>query len=139
MAISRLRRKRLFVLKITQETPTTVTIRNVTEREICIGNSTYRQTIAIADGGVIDDWSEKPVAELREIDFDRLLAFNPEVIVLGTGSRNIFPPRELVFALARRGVGLEFMDTAAAARTFNVLANEGRSVAAVLYCTPAAN
>jgi uncharacterized protein len=46
---------------------------------------------------------------------------------------NVFPPRELVFALARRGIGLEFMDTPAAARTYNVLASEGRQVAAVLY------
>jgi uncharacterized protein len=124
-------------LKITQETPTTVTIRSVSEREICIGNSSYRQTIAIAGGNIIDDWSEAPIAELHATHFDRLLASDPEVIVLGTGPKNIFPPRELIFALARRGVGLEFMDTPAAARTFNVLASEGRSVAAVLYCTPA--
>jgi uncharacterized protein len=58
---------------------------------------------------------------------------NPELIILGTGPTNVFPPRELVFALARRGIGLECMDTAAAARTFNVLSGEGRSVAAVLY------
>ena len=45
----------------------------------------------------------------------------------------IFPPRELTFALARRRVGLEIMDTAAAARTFNVLAGDGRRVTAVLY------
>ena len=51
----------------------------------------------------------------------------------GTGSANVFAPRDLIFAFARRGVGLEVMDTAAAARTFTVLANEGRKVAAVLY------
>jgi uncharacterized protein len=39
----------------------------------------------------------------------------------------------LLFAFARRGIGLESMDTAAAARTFNVLSGEARQVAAVLY------
>ena len=58
---------------------------------------------------------------------------DPEIIVLGTGQSNIFAPRELVFAMARRGVGFEVMNSAAAARTFNVLAGEGRRVAAVLY------
>ena len=53
--------------------------------------------------------------------------------VYGAGARQVFPPRELMFAFARRGVGLEVMDTAAAARTFNVLAGEGRKIAAVLY------
>ena len=53
--------------------------------------------------------------------------------MVGTGKDGEFPPRELMFAFARRGVGLELMDTAAAARTFNVLAGEGRHVAAVLY------
>jgi len=62
-----------------------------------------------------------------------LLDGRPEVIVLGTGATNVFPPRELVFAMARRGIGLEVMDTAAAARTFNVLVGEDRQVAAVLY------
>lgn len=82
---------------------------------------------------MIGDWADKPVAQLRETDFEVLLEWNPELIILGTGPDSVFAPRELVFAFARRGIGLEFMDTGAAARTFNVLASEGRSVAAVLY------
>jgi uncharacterized protein len=82
---------------------------------------------------VLADWDAKPIAELAEADFAPLLATAPELILLGTGASNLFPPRELLFAFARRGIGLESMDTAAAARTFNVLASEGRQVAAVLY------
>jgi len=73
------------------------------------------------------------LADLVADDFSRLLNDNPEIIVLGTGKEIQFPPRELVFAMARRGVGFEVMDTRAAARTFNVLAGEDRRVAAVLY------
>jgi uncharacterized protein len=40
-----------------------------------------------------------------------------------------------MFAMARSGIGLEIMDTPAAARTFNVLLGEGRSVTALLYPT----
>ena len=58
---------------------------------------------------------------------------NKGMVLLGTGTKSVFPPRELTFSFARKGIGLEVMDTAAAARTFNVLANEGRRVAAVLY------
>jgi uncharacterized protein len=119
-------------LKITQESPTTVTIRKISNQEIFIGDKVYQRSIALTADTVIGDWADKPVAQLREADFEVLLELNPELIVLGTGPSPIFAPRELVFALARRGIGLEVMDTAAAARTFNVLAGEGRSVAAVL-------
>ncbi len=109
------------------------TVRRVSGGVITIGARSYERTIALTPEAVLEAWPEKSVIDLVEEDFNALLEGRPEVIVLGTGSRNIFPPRELVFAMARRGVGLEVMDTRAAARTFNVLAGEGRRVAAVLY------
>jgi uncharacterized protein len=120
-------------MKFTREYTNSVMIRSVSEDEIVIGERHYRGAIALTADAVFDDWGAKPVAELAVEDFADLLDAAPEVIVLGTGSTNIFPPRELVFSLARRGIGLEVMDTAAAARTFNVLSGEGRLVAAVLY------
>ncbi len=120
-------------MKFTREIPTTLMIHSVSEREIRIGNNAYIETIALTVDIIIDDWTAKSVGELEENDFSILLNENPEVIVLGTGMTNVFPPRELVFAFARRGIGFEVMATPAAARTFNVLAGENRRVAAVLY------
>jgi uncharacterized protein len=110
-----------------------LTIRSVADGVIVVGADTYESTIALTPDTVHDDWPEKAVSELVESDFTHLLESQPEVLIMGTGSANVFPPRELVFALARKGVGFEVMDTAAAARTFNILAGEGRRVAAVLY------
>ena len=81
----------------------------------------------------MDKWPKTDASDLTESDFSALLETKPEVIIVGTGAMNVFPPRELVFAMARRGVGLEVMDTTAAARTFNVLVSEDRQVAAVLF------
>lgn len=120
-------------MKFTREIPTTLTIRSVSDREIRIADEVYRDTIALTGDAVMADWPDTEPGSLAESDFACLLDQSPEIIVLGTGSSSVFPPRELVFAMARRGVGFEVMDTAAAARTFNVLASEGRSVAAVLY------
>jgi uncharacterized protein len=120
-------------VKFTRERPATVTVRSVSGGQICIGETTYRHTIALTANRIFDAWPKTPVANLAQEDFADLLVTEPEVIVLGTGSALVFPPRELIFTLARRGVGLESMDTRAAARTFNVLAGEGRRVAAVLY------
>ena len=108
-------------------------IRRVSAGAIVIGSQTFEKPIALTPDGIIDAFSPPAIADLAEDQLDALLSTNPEMIILGTGNRSVFPPRELIFALARRGIGLEVMDTPAAARTFNVLAGEGRRLAAVLY------
>ena len=120
-------------MKFTRELPAAIMIRKVDDGEILIGNSSYAGTIALTNVEVIDAWTGKSLGELEPADFDALLESDTEVVVLGTGSCHEFAPKEIMFALARKGIGFEVMDTAAAARTFNVLAGEGRRVAAVLF------
>src|SRR5262245_42317897 len=55
-----------------------------------------------------------------------------EFVLLGTGARNALPPREIRDGLRAAGIGLEFMDTPAAARLYNLLTSEGRKLAAAL-------
>jgi uncharacterized protein len=120
-------------LKITRELTGSLFVQSVSAAEVRVSGESYSQPIALTPTEILSSWSAKPVSELADHDFDQLFAGRPEIVVLGTGSTHLFPPRELMFAFARRGVGLEVMDTAAAARTFNVLAGEGRKIAAVLY------
>ena len=120
-------------LKFTRELSARLVIRSVTAEQIRINNETYAGSLALTAEALIGQWPETPVSDLSESDFEAVFATTPEVVLLGTGAANLFPPRELTFAFARKGIGLEVMDSAAAARTFNVLANEGRRVAAVLY------
>jgi len=61
-----------------------------------------------------------------------VLALRPEVLLIGTGPRQVFPDRALLAPLHAARVGFEVMDTAAACRTYNVLVGEGREVAAAL-------
>lgn len=120
-------------MKFTRETSGTLTIQNVSLGVITINGKPYSETVAITPEEILPGWDAKPVEELVDTDFERLLQASPELVLLGTGRNNLFPPRQLMFAFARRGIGLECMDTAAAARTFNVLAAEGRQVVALLY------
>lgn len=120
-------------MKFTREATSAISIQNVSNAGIRIGNETYRQTVALTNAEVLDSWEQRPVADLMPDDLAPLLDAMPDVILLGTGDTCVFAPRQVTFALARMGVGLEVMDTAAAARTFNVLVGEGRSVAALLY------
>lgn len=77
-----------------------------------------------------DAWDVTDARLLDAAGLEPILAREPEVIVLGTGARQVFPPAAAMAWALSRGVGLEVMTNAAAARTFTVLASEGRKVVA---------
>lgn len=79
-------------------------------------------------------WSPEEVGRLAVADFDRLLALSPapEFLVLGTGPSLVRPAPALTAAIEARGVGLEVMDSRAAARAWGILRSEGRWIAAAL-------
>lgn len=80
------------------------------------------------------DWSVAALADLEPGSFAEVIAAGGavEFVLLGTGLVNALPPRPVRDALKAAGLGLEFMSTEAAARTYNVLASEGRRLAAAL-------
>jgi uncharacterized protein len=119
-------------VKFTKDQISNITIRHIESGTINIGGELVCNNIALTTNGIIRNWQACVIEELTEQDLGPLFVSEPELVLLGTGPQLIFPPRELFFALARRGIGLEAMDTAAACRTFNILASEGRRVAAVL-------
>lgn len=79
------------------------------------------------------DWSPPPIDALNEAALTPLLAIRPEFILLGTGSTLIRPPFALTREIEAQGMGLEAMDSRAAARAWGVLRGEGRQIAAALY------
>ena len=80
------------------------------------------------------DWAATSLAALTPEDFAEVIAAGGavEFVLLGVGLANALPPRAVRDALKAAGVGLEFMSTEGAARTYNVLASEGRRLAAAL-------
>jgi uncharacterized protein len=119
-------------MQIARDPNSSVTVRHVEPGEVHIGQRTVRQDVVITPDREVLDWPAGKVEQLEERDFSDLLAQDPEVILLGTGWASATPPRELVFAMARRGIGFEVMTTPAACRTFNILVQEERRAAAVL-------
>lgn len=88
------------------------------------------RSFVITPNHLHDDWGVTDVTLLQPEDLEPLMALEPEVILLGSGARQAFPPAAAMAACLRRGVGIEVMTNAAAARTFNVLAGESRRVVA---------
>lgn len=77
------------------------------------------------------EW-DPPELSLAGLEPALALQPRPEFLLLGTGAALAFPPRELVRSLEARGIGVEAMDSRAAARTWGLLRGEGRWIAAAL-------
>lgn len=119
-------------MKFTRDPAGRTTIQRVEPGRLTIGNDVITDHVAITSDAVLPGWTATDVDQLLESDFDELVSHEPELIILGTGIKAVMPPRELIYAFARKGIGLEAMDTRAACRTFNILVSEGRRPAAVL-------
>ncbi len=102
------------------------------EGEVRLRDRSYSSSLIVTRDTVLDDWRPGSAENLTIADFTELLGLAPEVVLLGTGSRQRIPPPELYAAFAARGIGLEVMDNRAASRTYNLLLSEFREVAVAL-------
>ena len=107
-------------------------IRGYVPGELRVNAATYASSILVSAATIVAPWRPASIADLQQSDLEPILALQPEVVLLGTGARQVFPDPAMLRALYGRNVGIEIMDTSAACRTFNVLAAEGRAVVAAL-------
>ena len=77
-------------------------------------------------------WPAAGVEQLGADDFAAVRDLKPEVVIVGTGTRQRFPAPQVLRPLIEANIGYEIMDLAAACRTYNILATEGRAVVAAL-------
>ncbi|MCC4588502.1 Mth938-like domain-containing protein [Xanthomonas melonis] len=94
-----------------------------------VNEQILQQSFILTPDELVEGWPVQDLAQLQAGHMDAVLALAPAVILLGTGDRQQFPDAQVLAACLTRGIGLEAMTNAAAARTFNVLASEGRRVA----------
>lgn len=87
-----------------------------------------RKSVSISTNGQIKNWKPQNSSEFNPEHFRGFSEDKPEIILLGTGKKLTFPHQECLSILQQNNIGYEVMDTAAACRTFNVLAAEGRDV-----------
>jgi uncharacterized protein len=105
-------------------------VRRVDERGITLIDRELTDSFLLAPDRVVEHWPVHDAATLDASHVDALLALQPEVVLLGTGQHQLFPAAAFMAGFLRRGVGVEVMDNAAAARTYNLLASEERRVVA---------
>ena len=92
----------------------------------------YQSSLIVLPDRLIENWTAADCDTLALIDITFLTELDAEILLLGTGNKIRFLQPELMQPLAQTGKGLDIMDIHAACRTYNVLVNEGRKVAAAL-------
>ena len=125
-------------MKFTLQAPSSSNlVQACTEEEIIVRDHVIRGSVILTAAEIVFDWPPTSIEDLIPHHLQAVLQLKPDVILLGTGKRQVFPDAEVLAAVRTAGVGLEVMDTRAACRTYNVLVQEGRSVAAALIveCT----
>jgi uncharacterized protein len=97
-----------------------------------VNRTRHRASLVVSGERLITDWPVASVEGLAADHMAAIVALEPEVVLLGTGSRLTFPSAALLATLYNAGIGVEVMDTPAACRTYNILQGEGRNVLAAL-------
>ena len=112
-----------------------LSVRRVESRTITVGDRPIAQSFLLMRDRLVEGWPVTSVAALGADAIARILELEPDVVILGTGERQSFPPAKVQAEFLTRGIGFEVMDNSAAARTYNVLVSEGRN-ALVAFMLP---
>jgi len=99
---------------------------------VAVNGARYEHSVIVTAQTIVADWGVAGFDTLAASDVARLVELQPDVILLGTGSRSRFPSRSVLCPLIDARIGYEIMDTGAACRTYSVLTAEGRNVLAAL-------
>jgi len=96
----------------------------------------YANAVLLSSDGAISNWSAQSFDSLEASHFSQMVDLKPELVLIGTGSRQRFPKPELLKALVQAKIGFEIMNSQAACRTYNILVGEGRQVLLALIMEP---
>ena len=121
-------------MKFTLEPPSQANlIRSYSHTELRIGEQRIVRSCIVTAERLILDWEPATFGDLTVAHLETIFALAPEVVLLGTGDTQRFAGAAVRGAFAERRIGLEVMQLGAACRTFNVLVQEERRVAAALF------
>jgi len=99
---------------------------------VLINQVRYESNLIVMPDRIIENWDTGSFEQLTPEHFNPVLSLQPEMVLFGTGATLRFPHPKLTRMLIESGIGIEVMDTSAACRTYNILTDEGRRVAAAL-------
>jgi uncharacterized protein len=108
-------------------------IRAYCASELRIGERTVVRSCIVTADTLITDWQPAAPDEIRVAELEPLFALTPQIVLVGSLNAGVVARHDVRAACASRGIALEMMDLGAACRTFNILVQEDRRVAAALF------
>jgi uncharacterized protein len=108
-------------------------VRSYGDGVVRVGDTEFRRCCVLSADRLLADWPPESFDDITAAQLPVLLAFQPEVVLMGVRGTQRFAPSWMRHAFATKNIGLETMELGAACRTYNVLAQEGRRVLAVLF------
>ena len=111
-----------------QANKSSIFIKNYENKCFYIGDTSYKHNIIILNNE-ISEWKIPNINMLKIDDFYNIIDAEPEIIIVGTGAEPVLPKIEISRVIQNRNIGIEFMKTESACKTFNLLISEERNVA----------
>ena len=111
-----------------QANKSSIFIKNYENKSFYIGDTRYEHNIIILNNEIAE-WDIPDIHMLRIEDFHNITESKPEIIIVGTGAEPVLPKIEISRIIQNRNIGIEFMKTESACKTFNLLISEERNVA----------
>lgn len=103
-------------------------VRRTAPNSVTVVDRDIQESFLLSPDRLVEGWSAQDAKALQSEQAEPFFELQPELVILGTGERQVFPPAAFLAAFLHRGIGIEVMDNAAAARTYDLLAGEGRRV-----------
>ena len=116
--------------------PGTFLVQSYRKGILVINGKRLRPPLIISPDQLLPDWKPGGARTPWPADLEPILSLGVSTVLFGTGTTLRFPPPGVLARLEEAGIGHETMDTAAACRSYNVLATEGRRIAAALLAEP---
>lgn len=118
-------------MKFTQDTDGTgYTITAYNKSGIAVNGRHFEHSLMLSASTLVENWGPETISGLDADHIKQLYQLKPELVILGTGNKLVFPAIEIYASLIQQNIGIEFMDTRAACRTYNIVVGEGRNVVA---------
>ena len=100
------------------------------DNSITVNERIFTHSLIVSNFQLVENWPVNEINELSNQSLQAIIELQPEVIIIGTGKQILFPRPENYSSIINTGIGIEFMNTGAACRTYNILLSEDRKVAA---------
>ena len=125
-----------LIMKLQPDRMDTLAVTGYGPGWIAVNGQRHYHSVLLTSQGQLQPWRPSRFDDLQASDFEVLPTLGVELAVFGSGQRLRFVPPSWLTPLMAVRLGLETMDTPAACRTYNILAGEGRPVAALLLLEP---